>query len=204
MPCKNVVKNDLPETYYHIYARGHYKNSIFRDDEDYRVFLNMIKRCFCPKNGYDKYNRFYVSLTELIELNAYCLMPNHFHLLCFQIEPTTMATLMRSVLTSYSHYFNKKYDLSGALFETTYKASVIDEEAYLAHISRYIHINPKDWRGYKYSSLPYYIDREPPEWLHPSRIMNQFAGPGDYLRFVADYETQKIALAEMKSNLANI
>ena len=200
MPYRNVVKNDLPETYYHIYARGHYKNDIFRDDEDYRVFLNMTKRCFYPKNDSDKYNRFCVNLTGAIELNAYCLMSNHFHLLCFQIEPTAMATLMRSVLTSYSRYFNKKYGLSGALFETTYKASIISDDTYLVHISRYIHINPKKWRSYEYSSLPYYIDRNPPEWLRPDKIMDLFSGPNEYLKFIADYETQKIALKETKSN----
>ena len=69
-------------------------------------------------------------------------MPNHIHLLVYQHQPQAMAQFMRSVLTSYSRYFNKRYKRSGSLFESRYKASLISDDAYLEHISRYIHLNP--------------------------------------------------------------
>jgi len=174
MPSRNVVKIDIPNTFYHVYARGHGRKAIHRDDEDYRVFLNLLKRYLNIEVVNDSSGRPYANLHGKIELTCYCLMPNHFHLLLYQINEHMMPQLMRGVMTSYSRYFNKKYDLSGALFETTYKASMITLDKYLVHISRYIHINPKDWRTYKYSSLPYYLGQHPPEWLQPERVIELF------------------------------
>ena len=106
-------------------------------------------------------------------------------------------------MTSYSRYFNKKYDLSGALFETTYKASIVTLDNYLIHISRYIHINPKNWRTYNYSSLPFYLGQKPPAWLQPKRITGLFSSSNEYEIFLADYEDYKDALDEIKHELAD-
>jgi len=130
-------------------------------------------------------------------------MPNHFHLLLYQINEHAMTQLMRFIMTGYSRYFNKKYELSGALFETTYKASIISINKYLIHISRYIHINPKDWRTYKYSSLTYYLAKTPPEWLQTKRIIELFSSPNEYELFIADYEDYKYTLDDIKHELAN-
>jgi len=203
MPSRNVVKIDIPNNFYHVYARGHGRMAVFREDEDYRVFLNLIKRYLdidvkCDSNGVA-----YTNLHGRIELTCYCLMPNHFHLLLYQIDEHAMPRLMRGIMTSYSRYFNKKYELSGALFETTYKASMIILDKYLMHISRYIHINPKNWRTYKYSSLLYYLGQHSPEWLQPKRILELFSSLDEYEIFVADYEDYKEMLDEIKHELAN-
>jgi len=203
MPSRNVVKIDIPNTFYHVYARGHNKGLIFRDDEDYRVFLNLLKRYLDIVIRNDSSGRPYANLYGQIELNCYCLMPNHFHLLLYQINEHAMTQLMRFVMTGYSRYFNKKYELSGALFETTYKASIISQDKYLTHISRYIHINPKDWRTYKYSSLTYYLAKTPPEWLQTKRIIELFSSPNEYELFIADYEDYKDTLDDIKHELAN-
>jgi putative transposase len=142
MPSRNVAKIDIPESYYHIYARGHSRQVIFRDDEDHRVFLNVFKRHLFKDEVTDNLGRPYVHLRGQIELLCYCLMPNHFHLLVYQAEQGAMQRLMRSVMTTYSRYFNKKYDSSGSLFESRYKGSRISSVPYLMHISRYIHVNP--------------------------------------------------------------
>ncbi|NCQ54241.1 hypothetical protein GW791_02255, partial [Candidatus Saccharibacteria bacterium] len=194
MPSRNVVKIDIPNTFYHVYARGHNKGLIFRDDEDYRVFLNLLKRYLDIIIINNSSGRPYANLYGQIELNCYCLMPNHFHLLLYQINEHAMTQLMRFIMTGYSRYFNKKYELSGALFETTYKASIISINKYLIHISRYIHINPKDWRTYKYSSLTYYLAKTPPEWLQTKRIIELFSSPNEYELFIADYEDYKYTL----------
>ena len=202
MPSRNVVKIDIPNTYYHIYVRGHGRMAIFRDDYDYRAFLNLLKRYLHNKSTNDSSGRPYDNLHGKIELTCYCLMPNHFHMLLYQINEHAMPRLMRGVMTSYSRYFNKKYDLSGALFETTYKASIISLDQYLMHISRYIHINPKDWQTYKYSSLPYYLGQYPPVWIQPKRIIELFPSPNEYEEFIADYEEYKDMLDEIKHELA--
>ncbi len=203
MPSRNVIKKDVSNTFYHIYARGHGKKAIYLDDEDYRVFLNLLKRYLSFEAKNDSCGRPYVHLYKEIELNCYCLMANHFHMLVYQIEEGAMSRLMRGLMTSYSRYFNKKYDSSGALFETTYKASMIMSERYLTHISRYIHINPKDWQRYDYSSLPYFLGRISPEWLSPARILDQFSSAKEYKEFISDYEDYKDMLDEIKHDLAN-
>ena len=179
MPSRNTDKVDVEESYYHVYARGRGKQPIFQDDEDYRVFLNLLKRYLSIDQAFDDSGRSYPHLRNKIELLSYCLMINHFHLLLYQIEKGAMSHLMRSVMTSYSVYFNKKYEVSGALFESRYRASMITTDAYLMHISRYIHLNPDDWRAYQYSSIHAYSD------------------------FLDDYKDYKQSLEEIKDNLAN-
>lgn len=114
-----------------------------------------------------------------------------------------MTEFMRSLLTSYSMYFNKRYKRSGPLFESRYKASRISDDAYLQHITRYIHLNPKHWREYEYSSLPYYLQQVTDEWIQPKRIAELFTSPVAYLEFVEDYQQNKEMLDILKHELAN-
>ncbi len=198
MPVKNVVKIDLPESYYHIYARGHNKMTIFRDDEDYRVFFNLTKRYLGTVPITDNRGREYPNLSMRMELICYSIMPNHFHFLIYQIEKSTMSKYMHNILMCYSRYFNKKYELRGSVFETTFKASIINSESYMIHISRYIHLNPSDWQTNSYSSLKYYQGKKHPDWIKPSRIMDMFASAEEYINFLKNYEQYKI-----ESELAN-
>jgi putative transposase len=100
-------------------------------------------------------------------------------------------------------YFNKKYKRTGPLFESRYKASLITEDAYLEHVTRYIHLNPRDWRYYDYSSLPYYLQQISDEWVRPERISSRFARPATYLEFVQDYIQNKELLDILKHELAD-
>lgn len=202
MPSRNVLKVDVPDSFYHVYARGHGRRAIFRDDEDYRVFLNLFKRHLDIEPARDRIGRQYKHLRNEIELNCYCLLPNHFHLLLYQRSEGAMQQLMRSVMTAYGQYFNKKYDSSGSVFESTYKASMITADEYLMHISRYIHLNPQDWRNYRYSSLPFYLETAPPAWLHSERILELFSDSRQYQEFVEDYEDYKKQLDFIKHELA--
>jgi len=204
MPSRNVIKVDVAQSYYHVYARGHDKKSIFRDDEDYRVFLNLFKRYLSKDQVSDKYGKPYICLRGKVELLAYCLMENHFHLLLYQDGKGAMSHLMRSIMTSYSCYFNKKYSTSGALFESRYRASRISTDAYLLHISRYIHLNSGDWRAYLYSSISAYFglgDR--PEWLQPERVTELFGSLPVYADFLDDYVECEGSLDGIKAELAD-
>lgn len=203
MPCKNVIKVDIDDCYYHIYARGHNRNPIFRNDYDYRVFINLLKRYLDSEIKYDTSGREYINLHQDLELLSYCLMPNHFHLLIYQINQGTMTRLMRGIMSSYSQYFNKKYKVSGTLFETRFKASLIKNDPYLMHISRYIHLNPKDWRAHPYSSIHAYFGVGESDWLQPKRIIELFGSMAIYADFLDDYKDYKKSLDEIKSSLAD-
>ena len=202
MPSRNVVKIDIPDSYYHVYARGRGRQKIFHDDEDYRVFLNLFKRHLSVEPVVDSYGMPYAHLRGELELLCYCLMPNHFHILLYQKTEGTMSRLMRGVIMSYTRYYNKRYETSGSLFETTYKASRISSDEYLLHISRYIHLNPKDWRGYAYSSLNYYIHAKEPSWLQTKKILDLHSSRQAYELFVEDYEEYEDGLDNIKHELA--
>lgn len=203
MAGRNIDKIYLEESYYHVYGRGHSMNKVFRDTKDYAVFLNLFKRYLSSKPVRDKQNREYPWLQKEIDLLAFCLMPNHFHALIYQRTPDAMTKLFKSVITAYGMYFNKKYKLLGPLFQSRFKASMIDRDNYLMHISRYIHLNPKDYKSWSFSSLPYYLGRQKAEWLKTGNILGFFDDRADYKKFIEDYEDHKKWLDEIKLELAN-
>ena len=203
MPSRNVLKQDVAESFFHVYFRGGNRSRIFRDATDFEKMLKLFARYLSLEEVKNSAGLSFPNYSYKLEILAFCLMPNHVHLLIYQRQQGTMTEFMRSLLTSYSMYFNKKYKRSGPLFESRYKASLISEDAYLEHISRYIHLNPRDWREYEYSSLPYYLHQITDEWIKPKRIMELFSNPQDYLHFVEDYEKNKEMMDILKHELAN-
>ena len=130
-------------------------------------------------------------------------MPNHFHALVYQTKPDAMTKLFKSVMTTYGMYFNKKYKLLGPVFQSRFKASMISQDHYLMHVSRYIHLNPKDYKTWSFSSLPFYLGKQSAEWIKPEKILGLFDGRMDYKKFIGDYEDHKKMLDEIKPELAN-
>jgi putative transposase len=203
MPSRNVLKQDAPQSYYHVYARGINRQRIFREPADYEKFLRLFARYLSLEETHNRNGLSFPNFYNKLDLLAFCLMPNHFHLLVFQYQQGAMTEFMRSLLTSYSMYFNKKYKRSGPLFESRFKASLISDEAYLEHISRYIHMHPRSWRDYEYSSLPYYLQQVTDAWLRPERITDLFVTPTQYLNFLDDYQQNKEIMDILKHELAN-
>lgn len=193
MPSKNIVRQFVANGVYHCYNRGVEKRPIFMDTQDYGVFLNRLKQMLAnPKDltsadPIDHLKSYYGD----VELLAYCLMPNHFHLLLHQTSDRSIPEFMRTLSTSYTMYFNKRYERVGHLFQGTYKARHVDNESYWLHISRYIHLNPLSSRtnieSFPYSSLPYYKSHDAPSWLKPERVLDSFGTYNVYLEFVKDY-----------------
>lgn len=202
MPSRNILKHYTPDAYYHIYNRGVNKRRIFLEDYDYKVFLNLLKRYLDIKPHTDNKGREYEHLRGKVELLAYCLMPNHLHLLLYAHDQQSISRLLTGVMTSYSMYFNKKYQRVGPLFQGRFKASGITNDAYLQHISRYIHLNPKAYKKYPYSSYADYVGERQTAWLQSNRILELF-NRDSYEAFVADYEDYKEQLDEVKHSLAN-
>jgi hypothetical protein len=130
-------------------------------------------------------------------------MNNHYHLLLYlHDDQEAISKLLQSVFTAYTMYFNKKYKRSGTLFQGVYKGSRIDSDAYLLHITRYIHMNPRHYKTYYYSSVQYYLNKPAPHWINTGRVLALFDG-SDYLSFLEDYEGQKEIQDELKLLLAN-
>lgn len=186
-----------------MYARGNAKRKIFYDEQDYLYFLALLERYLAAQAVANGAGLPYPNFYNKVDLNAFCLMPNHFHLLVYQHHQGALSMLMRSLMTSYSRYFNARYNRSGPLFESRYRASLIQDEAYLEHISRYIHLNPAQWRSYEYSSLPYYLQQVAVSWVRPERIAGIFETPEKYLQFMEDYIEQKKMMDILKHELAD-
>ena len=203
MPSRNTVREFSEDQYYHVYNRGVEKRPIFLDDQDYTVFLGLLKKYISGEN-HNKNNRHqFTKLNGKIYLLSYCLAPNHFHLLFYQTDKVAITQLMRRVSTGYVMYFNNRYNRVGGLFQGTYKAALIDKDDYLHHISRYIHLNPEKYLTWKYSSLPYYRGDKKAKWLNTDYILGLFNDRSEYLNFVADYEAYKQELDLLKWQLAN-
>lgn len=203
MPRRNVIRSDAPESYFHIYARGANKKNIFQDESDYLFFLRLFERYLSPDEKKNQAGVSYPNFYNRVDLLAFCLMPNHFHLLLYQRQTGDLTTCMQSIMTSYSRYFNTKYKRTGPLFESRYRSSLISDDIYLEHITRYIHLNPKHWETYEYSSLPYYLQRAQESWLRPEKILELFKSPAEYHDFVGDYVENKKMIDIIKKELAN-
>lgn len=197
------MRIDIANSYYHVYARGASKQAIFLEHADYTYFLHLFTRYLSKDPTISNTGVSYPHFDKKIELLAYCLMPNHFHLLLYQCDQGALTSFMKSLMTSYSRYFNLKYGRSGSLFESRYKSAIITSDGYLLHISRYIHLNPRSWRRYPYSSFIHYVRGDEPVWLKTDRILALHDSRAEYSDFVEDYEEQKEILQEIKHKLAD-
>ncbi len=205
MPSRNIVKEFGNEQYYHVYNRGVEKRDIFLDDQDYTVYLGLLKKYLSGVNDNKEHYHKFEMLAGQLDLVAYCLMPNHIHLLLYQYTENAITKLMRRVMTGYVMYFNDRYNRVGTLFQGRYKASHVNADGYLHHISRYIHMNPDDYNNWPYSSLRYYMNpNKIPNWVHPKAIMELFDNDtAQYREFLNDYEDSKQELSVLKWQLAN-
>lgn len=119
-----IIAIDYP---HHIIQRGNNKQIVFLDDEDKYLYLNMLKKyskeCGCI-------------------IKAYCLMNNHIHILIVPKQKVSIAKSMQKISLIYTQYFNKKYNRTGRLWECRFHSCIIDKEAYLWTVCRYIERNP--------------------------------------------------------------
>jgi len=134
--------------YYHIYNRGNSKQVIFRDKDDYVRFLGLLFVCNSSDNfkidNINKSKSLFDILcgNQIVHIGAYCLMPNHFHLLITDNGEGNISKFMQKLTTAYVMYFNKKYQRPGSLFEGKFKAEHANTDIYLKYLFSYIHLNP--------------------------------------------------------------
>ncbi|PIQ85464.1 MAG: addiction module toxin RelE [Candidatus Omnitrophica bacterium CG11_big_fil_rev_8_21_14_0_20_45_26] len=168
------LRLQFPGAYYHVFSRGNEKREIVREEYDYRMFLSILVEC---------------AEKDEVVIYAYCIMPNHFHLL-IQTKQANLAVFMKRLIGTYTMRFNYRHERVGHLFQGRYKSIVIDKDTYLLELSRYIHLNPCKAKlvdnpvDYVWSSMRYFVRDEPPSFLGSLEIMNQFQSPVDYQTFV--------------------
>lgn len=203
MPSRNVLKVDVPESYYHVYARGASGQNIFLEHDDFLFFLELFRRYLSPEDIRNSAGVAYEKLGSSIEVLAFVVMGNHFHVLLYQKDQGTLQRLMRGIMTSYSRYFNTKYQRTGQLFESRYRASRIADTAHVASVSRYIHLVPKDWDRYPYSSAQYYLGEITENWFHTGHLLNALPSPTAFASYTGDRPTAEQELADIKTHLAH-
>lgn len=189
------------EEYYHIYNRGVEKRQIFSSNGDYRRFYGYLTE-FNDVNPAWKVgvleNRGLTSNEPLVEIVAYCINPNHFHLILRQVRDKGITEFMRKLGTGYTMYFNKRYERSGVLFQGKFKAAHIDSNEYLLYLSAYVNCNSEIHsicraENNPWCSLPEYTGRRKTKFIKKDVITGQFRNPKEYFHFA------KINTKEMKN-----
>lgn len=162
----NVARVWYPNAIYHITARGNRRNDIFKDEEDFQVYLTIIEGSL----EYFK-NEF--------EILCYCLMDNHVHLLLHTKEMHLKYFVSR-VNSIYAKFFNKKYNYIGHLYQDRYFSEIIESDTQLIETSRYIHLNPvranmvRKPEEYKWSSYSMYIGTREEKLINSEKILSYF------------------------------
>ncbi len=196
-----------PQEIYHVYNRGTEKRTIFTTKKDWDRFVALLHLCNGTKaiRMHDLQGKTFEELLEqdrgepLVDIGAYCLMPNHFHLLLKQRANNGISKFMQKLITGYTMYFNKKNERSGALFQGKYKSKHAGEDRYLKYLMAYIHLNPnKSARSNlanpaKYSSYADYAGGNRPEGalLGKDAFPLYFPTPADFKKDMRDWLTYR-------------
>jgi REP element-mobilizing transposase RayT len=164
------LRLEYPGAIYHVMNRGDRREAIFRDDEDRKLFLETLGQA-CEKTGW--------------QIHAWCLMPNHFHLV-IETPRGNLVAGMKWFLGAYTGRFNRRHKLFGHLFSGRYKALIVDGSGsgYLKTVCDYVHLNPARARllgahgklaSFAWSSFGYYLKRpgRRPRWLRVSRLLGE-------------------------------
>lgn len=143
--------------FYHVMSRGVDKRTIFQEDRDYLRFIHDLFVFNDEKNSArsDRRNPPTCEVGDpddlacrqrklLVNLHAFCLMPNHYHLLIEPLKENGLSRFLQKLNVGYAKYFNIKHERKGALFESRFKRIEVISEAHFIHLPYYIHSNPLD------------------------------------------------------------
>ena len=161
-----LLRLEFPGAINHVTSRGDRREAIYDDDEDRLSWLEILSKV-C-----DRYNW---------RIHAYCLMDNHYHLIV-ETPDGNLSKGMRQLNGVYTQYYNRQHNRAGHVFQGRYKAILVDKEAYLLELCRYVVLNPvrahmiknmDDWVWSSYLSMT--GDNAPPDWLEVDWILSQFS-----------------------------
>lgn len=152
---------------YHVLSRGVDKRKIFMDDKDYLRFVHDLFEFNDQQRAIDvsyHFNPRDVGRNEkkvrklLVNVHAFCLMPNHYHLMISPRTENGLSLFMKKINGGYARYFNERHKRTGTLFERRYKHILLKSHAHFIHLPYYIHLNPLDliapeWRERKMKNI---------------------------------------------------
>ena len=170
------LRLEFPNAVYHVYSRGNERKEIFREGVDYELFLGILSDCAARFD---------------ILVHAYSLMPNHFHLL-LETKDSNLSSAMKRLLGLYTVRFNRVHKRTGHLFQSRYKALLVDKDGYFLQLSRYVHLNPvkakivSNPEDHRWSSMRHYLKDKAPDFLHREFTLNNFESKAAYRKFVME------------------
>jgi REP element-mobilizing transposase RayT len=180
--------------------RGRRREDIYQDEEDYSLFLNVLQDTANMWN---------------LNVSAYCLMSNHYHLLV-QTPEGNLSRCMRHLNGVYTQRYNRRHGTDGQLFRGRYKAVLVEEDSHLLELLRYIHRNPveacivSELDAYRWCSHRGYLTHERTwQWLHRDPLLNVFSSTTekafrDYLSFVNQQDSEEVQQFFSRKNLPSI
>ena len=140
------------DEWYHLFSRGIDKRITFEDKTDYERFLSLLflANSDLPITLFNKASTTlpdalqFLRGSPLVDMGAYCLMPNHYHLLVKEIVEGGISRFMQKIGTGYTMYFNTRYQRTGSLFMRPFRARHIHDDNYLQKVVAYVHMNPAE------------------------------------------------------------
>ncbi len=163
---------------YHVFNRSLFKQPIFKTSADYIRFLWLTYllqfkgKPFSPSHFFQQTTtvrqqmlQILQNIPSMVNILAFCLMPNHYHFIIEQIMDDGITNFISNLQNAYTKYFNIKFEKRGPLFLLPFKGVLIEDDAQLIHVIRYVHLNPytafiikdiKELSSYPWSSLREY------------------------------------------------
>lgn len=204
---------------YHVFTKSIAGYNIFNDQTEYNRMLDLIQyyRISSPAVKFSRFEQLPRDIKEsvrndheedthkLVEIIAYCLMPTHIHLLLKQIDDSGISHYMRKILNSYTRYFNTKHGRRCPLWEGKFKNVLVETDAQLLHLTRYIHLNPATAKlvenpdSWHTSSYKEYLSEGKQEICEFTELLE--ISPETYKPFVEDRIDYQRKLAEIKALL---
>lgn len=215
-PRAIVFRNDYV---YHLFNRGVERRPIFFTPRDYERFVSLLEyyRFHRVAKSYSHYLALSLSdraaFREVLEqkptavdILAYCLMPNHFHILVKQNIDGGIHRFLSNVANAYAKYINTKRKRVGPLYQGPFKAVLVETDEQLIHLSRYIHLNPvvsnviteKELADYQWSSFPDYVGNTQKPFVDTREILHRFKNNQAYQKFVYDHIAYAKELKKIK------
>ncbi len=192
---------------YHVFNRGIERRNIFYSTKDYTRFVMLLDyyRFQNPRLSFSHYLSLPIelreeylqelhSLPEAVEILAYCLMPNHFHLIVRQTTTYGIRRSVANISNGFSKYTNTKKHRVGPLYQGVFKAVLVETDEQLVHLSRYVHINPvvssiitlKALETYPWSSFSHYLGLSQSAFVNSKPVLTSFSKQNPYKDFVYD------------------
>lgn len=203
---------------YHVVNRSIAGYKIFNTDNDYLRMIMLF--CFYQREnlptkfsmflrqkgaqdlGFYQYFKTIVQEEKIVEIIAYCLMPNHIHIVLKQLKNNGISIFMNNILNSYTRYFNLLHKRKGPLWESRFKHILVDKDEQLLHLTRYIHLNPcsadivKKPESWKYSSYSEYLKPSDDNITNYNGLID--IDPKSYQKFVNDHKDYQRQLSIIK------